>query len=150
MRGTPELSEGTKARSNRCSRPLAKSGLDLAIEVQGPGLGIGGRTRRWSAVSCRLRSSVVSAGLTPSSFGRPGLVLRDPTPERLIGSLDPAWCSGPPRRFEIPGQRAGPTRLKFPVSRDFRAAVSLGLITFAPMPGSGKRSETRDCGWLWG
>ena len=30
------------------------------------------------------------------------------------------------------------------------AALSLGLITFAPMPGSGKRPETRDCGWHWG
>jgi hypothetical protein len=33
-----ELSEGTSARSSRCVRPLAKSGLDLAIEGRGPGL----------------------------------------------------------------------------------------------------------------
>ena len=37
---TPELSEGTKIPASGSPRPLAKSGLDLAIEVQGPGFGI--------------------------------------------------------------------------------------------------------------
>ena len=43
------------------------------------------------------------------------------------------------------GQRAGPTRLKFRLSPDFRAAVSLGLLTFALNPLDGKRLKSRGC-----
>ena len=53
--GPPELSEGTKVPASGSPRPLAKSGLDLAVEVQGPGLATAGRTP--AVVGCILSRS---------------------------------------------------------------------------------------------
>jgi hypothetical protein len=69
-------------------------------------------------------------------------------PRRNAKGLRPGPCPGfprPPKWLGTLGQRAGPTRLKFRLSPDFRAAVSLGLLTFAPNPLDGKRPNSPRC-----
>ncbi len=95
-------------------RPLAKSGLDLAIEVQDPGLGVSGANPvdgRLYPVA--LRSVGVPRGWPASSFD-PDPVLRGPAGR---GRRSPgAWILPPVRSIRRPpeasGQRAGPVRLE--------------------------------------
>ena len=131
-------------------RPLAKSGLDLAIEVQNPGLSISeanpGDGRLYPVA---LLASGVPRGRAPR---RPLILIRfprdlpGPKPSKSPLGLDPAPRS---LRSENPpvasGQRAGPVRFEPRVSPDFRAAVSLGLLTFAPNPLDGKRPNLAGC-----
>ena len=131
-------------------RPLAKSGLDLAIEVQNPGLSISeanpGDGRLYPVA---LLVSGVPRGRAPR---RPSIPIRfpgglpGPKPSKSPLGLDPAPRS---LRSENPpvasGQRAGPVRFEPRVSPDFRAAVSLGLLTFAPNPLDGKRPNPAGC-----
>lgn len=128
-------------------RPLTKSGLDLAMRFRALAsapAGEPGDGQLFPGGSCpvafRSRFSP-----RPSSTG-PDLV---PFRFRLSPS---AWGLGPARAFHpllseawSLGQRAGPTRLKSPVSLGFRAAVSLGEIKLAPISGSGKRVFRRRC-----
>jgi hypothetical protein len=70
------------------------------------------------------------------------------TPRRNAKGLGPGPCPGfprPPKRLGNLGQRAGPTRLKFRLSPDFRAAVSLGPLTFRRKPLDGKRPDSPRC-----
>ena len=132
------MSEGTRARSNRCVRPLAKSGLDLAIEGLDLGLGAGGANPvcgrlypdgPWSSAfraafavrrpSILARVSVNAAGRSLRRSGAWAL------PRRPFGSED---------RARKPGQRAGPVRFEPQVTLVFRAAVSLGPLTFRRNP----------------
>jgi len=142
----PELSEGTTARSNRCSRPLAKSGLGLDLRVRSLTVSPAGEPEEetrppggsWSpayrqGLPCR-RPSIpawFSVNLRPRASGS--------------GALALSGQSSRPKTPESLDQRAGPTRLKFPVSRDFRAAVSLGPLTFPRNRLLGKHSNFACC-----
>src|SRR5690606_36469835 len=77
----------------------------------------------------------------------PGLVLRDPCAEALE-DREPGPCVGVSASSEEawnPGSesRTGPLDLR--VSPDFRAAVSLGLLTFPRNPLLGKRPNQSVC-----
>ena len=150
----PELSEGTAARSNRCCRPLTKSGLDLAIEVQGPC--VSPAEQAPDVVCCILAAPVrrrFAGSLNHASSLDPGPVLRDLS-RRSVRDREPWPCLISPsvarkRLWRMPGQRAGPTRLKSGLP-GFRAAVSLGLIKLAPIAGSGNRTTIAGCGAFGG
>ena len=135
-------------------RPLAKSGLDLAIEVQNPGFASARRTP--AMVSCILSRSWSPAFHEVEPLRRPSIPIRfplgfrRPKPLKSPLGLDPVsrpLRSKPPGAFD---QRAGPVRFEPRVSPVFRAAVSLGLIKLAPIRRSGKRSGMTVCGPCWG
>lgn len=131
-------------------RPLAKSGLDLAIEVQDPGVSISeANLDDGRLYPVALLVSGVPRGRAPR---RPSIPIRfprgflRPKPLKSPLGLDPVsrpLRSKPPGAFD---QRAGPVRFEPRVSPVFRAAVSLGLIKLAPIRGCGKRSGTGCCG----
>jgi len=77
-------------------------------------------------------SAFRKANLAPSVD--PGLVLREPTPKRPFGSLDPVLRRMGPKAFCVVRSESRTDPLETPVSLDFRAAVSLGPLTFRRNP----------------
>ena len=121
----------------------------MAIEVQNPGFASARRTP--AMVSCILSRSwspafheVEPRAVHRSRSGSLRSPLR-PKPLKDPLGLDPVsrpLRSKPPGAFD---QRAGPVRFEPRVSPDFRAAVSLGLLTFAPNAVDGKRPNPAGC-----
>ena len=109
--------------------------------------GLRGKPRKRSAVSCRHLVSGVSAGVTPSSSIDPDLVLRERAAEAVRSGAWVLLRSSVPSRKRLGSlsQSAGPACLKSRFSPDFRAAVSLGLLTFAPNAVDGKRPISPRC-----
>lgn len=142
--------EPDRRRSDRGSRPLAKSGLDLAAIGSKPGLSVGGRTRRRSApVSSApgLRRSARRTSRRPLIPARFSVI---PAPKRQrIGSLGPASVfPRPPRRLGTLGQRAGLVRLISGSPRISAPPCPFGLLTFPRNRLLGKRPNRRVCAEL--
>ena len=150
-RPAPELSEGTKipgepvflvpSPSPGWTWPLRFRTLASASARRTPVMVSCILSRSWSPAFHEVEPRAVHRSRSGSRRSPLG-----PKPLKDPLGLDPAPRS---LRSENPpvasGQRAGPVRFEPRVSPDFRAAVSLGLLTFAPNPVDGKRPNPAGC-----
>jgi len=138
----PELSEGTWSPGEPAFHvPSPSPGWTWPLRVR-PRLGAGGANPSHGlADACRSLVRRRSHGVAAMDVqrSRPGSSMARRTP------LAKPWSCRLVRLRERPVQSAGPTRLEPRLSPDFRAAVSLGPLTFRRKPLSGKRPKTGGC-----